>query len=119
MELEFENYWNQHRKQLIDAAPSKLAEERKHSLGLNTAADWLLVAFPVIVMVVLMDYNFVDSPIINFIIVLIIGVVALVLGQMISPYVTGKRRVADIDADIKQYYYTQYQRTGKLEDLGK
>ena len=114
MEQEFENYWNLHRKQLIDAAPSKLTEERKRSLGLNTAADWLLIAFPVIVMVVLMDYDFVNSPIINFIIVLIIGVITLVLGQMISPYVTGKRRITDIDNDIKQYYYNKYKRTGKL-----
>lgn len=114
MDQKFENYWNMHRRQLIDAAPSKLAEERKRSLGLNTAADWLLIAFPVIVMVILMDYNFVNSPIINFVIVLTIGIIALVLGQIISPYVTGKRRVTDIDDDIKQYYYNQYQRTGKL-----
>lgn len=114
MEQEFENYWNLHHKQLIETAPSKLAEERKRSLGVNTAADWLLIAFPVIVMVVLMDYNFVNSPIINFVIVLFIGVITLVLGQMISPYVTGKRRITDIDNDIKQYYYNKYKHTGEL-----
>ena len=79
MEQEFENYWNLHHKQLIETAPSKLAEERKRSLGVNTAADWLLIAFPVIVMVVLMDYNFVNSPIINFVIVLFIGVIKWLL----------------------------------------
>lgn len=114
MEQEFENYRNLHHKQLIETAPSKLAEERKRSLGVNTAADWLLIAFPVIVMVVLMDYNFVNSPIINFVIVLFIGVITLVLGQMISPYVTGKRRITDIDNDIKQYYYNKYKHTGEL-----
>ena len=114
MEQEFKNYWNLHHKQLIETAPSKLAEERKRSLGVNTAADWLLIAFPVIVMVVLMDYNFVNSPIINFVIVLFIGVITLVLGQMISPYVTGKRRITDIDNDIKQYYYNKYKHTGEL-----
>ena len=114
MEQEFENYWNLHHKHLIETAPSKVAEERKRSLGVNTAADWLLIAFPVIVMVVLMDYNFVNSPIINFVIVLFIGVITLVLGQMISPYVTGKRRITDIDNDIKQYYYNKYKHTGEL-----
>lgn len=114
MEQEFENYWNLHHKQLIETAPSKLAEERKRSLGVNTTADWLLIAFPVIVMVVLMDYNFVNSPIINFVIVLFIGVITLVLGQMSSPYVTGKRRITDIDNDIKQYYYNKYKHTGEL-----
>lgn len=61
-----------------------------------------------------MDYNFVNSPIINFVIVLFIGVITLILGQMISPYVTGKRRITDIDNDIKQYYYNKYKHTGEL-----
>lgn len=34
---------------------------------------------------------------------------------MVRPYVTGKRSVAEIDKEIKQYYYEQYRRDGKIE----
>ena len=52
---------------------------------------------------------------VNFLILLVICVVCVVVCQMVRPYVTGKRSVAEIDKEIKQYYYEQYRRDGKIE----
>ena len=92
-----------------------MLEVRSHSLGMNTLGDWLLWIVPVGVVVCLMDYKFVASSLVNFLILLVICVVCVVVCQMVRPYVTGKRSVAEIDKEIKQYYYEQYRRDGKIE----
>ncbi|HAG33411.1 hypothetical protein CIK94_00740 [Prevotella sp. P4-51] len=115
MEKEFEDFWTAHSKQLIARAPKRWQEERTHSLGMNTLGDWLLWIVPVGVVVCLMDYKFVASSLVNFLILLVICVVCVVVCQMVRPYVTGKRSVAEIDKEIKQYYYEQYRRDGKIE----
>ena len=107
MEKEFEDFWTAHSKQLIARAPKRL--------GMNTLGDWLLWIVPVGVVVCLMDYKFVASSLVNFLILLVICVVCVVVCQMVRPYVTGKRSVAEIDKEIKQYYYEQYRRDGKIE----
>ena len=63
----------------------------------------------------LQELHLVASELLNLLLSLVVGVVVLVLCQMAKPYVTGKRSVADIDADIKQHFYEEYRRTGKLE----
>ena len=103
MEKEFEDFWTAHSKQLIARAPKRWQEER---------TLWIV---PVGVVVCLMDYRFVASSLVNFLILLVICVVCVVVCQMVRPYVTGKRSVAEIDKEIKQYYYEQYRRDGKIE----
>lgn len=114
MEKEFEEYWKAHSKQLIAHAPQRLADERAHSLGMNTLGDWLLWIVPIGVTVTLMDYQFVESKLVNFVILLAICIGLVVVCQMVKPYVTGKRDVAEIDRDIRDYYYSEYKRTGRL-----
>lgn len=115
MEKEFEEFWTAHSKQLIDKAPQHFKDERNSNLGMNTLGDWLLWIVPVGVGIWLKDYKFVSSGVINFLILLVICVICVVLCQMIRPYVTGKRSVADIDEEIKQYYYRLYRRNGKID----
>ena len=115
MEQKFEEYWQRHNQQLLTRAPRHLAEERAKSVKMNTAGDWLLLLFPVVVIFWLQELHLVASELLNLLLSLVVGVVMLVLCQMAKPYVTGKRSVADIDADIKQHFYEEYRRTGKLE----
>ena len=115
MEKEFEEFWTAHSKQLIDKAPKHFKDERNSNLGMNTIGDWLVWIVPVAVGIWLKDYKFVSSGVINFLILLGICVVCVVVSQMIRPYVTGKRSVAEIDNEIKQYYYRLYQRNGKID----
>ncbi len=115
MEKEFEDFWAAHSKQLIDRAPEHFREERKRNLSMNTLGDWLLWIVPIVIAISLMDYQFVSSKLVNFLILLVLCVVCVVVCQIIRPYVTGKRSLADIDNDIKQYYYQLYLRNGKID----
>lgn len=117
MEKEFDEFWTAHRQQLIAAAPRRLAEERAHSLGMNTMGDWLLWIVPVGITVTLMDYQLVESRLLNMLVLLVICVACVVLCLIVKPYVTGKRSVVDIDEEIKQYYYDRYKRGEPLESL--
>lgn len=114
MEKEFEEFWQINKKRLIDQAPHDLAEERRNTTRLNTAGDWLLLIFPFAAMVVFLDRQFIQHELLNFIASIAVGVAFMGIGEMIKPYVTGKRRAGDIDADIKTYYYEKYKREGKL-----
>lgn len=116
MEKEFEDYWKARQKHLIQNAPEHLAEERRNSSRMNTAGDWLLLAFPVVAMFIFMNQHFIQSELPNFLCGVVVCVVFAVIGELLKPYVTGKRRVGDIDKDIKQYYYEKYKRDGKLGD---
>lgn len=113
---EFEDYWKIHRSRLVKQAPSWLAEERQRSLGMNTMGDWILLPLPIVAMLWLLGNPIVESEMLNFIIVLAVGVVVTVVCQMLKPYVTGKRSVSDIDNDIKQYFYQRYLEERKAAD---
>jgi|SRR3712207_3353868 len=115
MEKEFDTYWETHKTRLLQHAPVHLKEERENSGKLNTMGDWLLLAFPVVVVVVFWDVVPMGSELLNFVCSIACGALAYVLCELVKPYVTGKRSVGDIDNDIKQHYYKQYQATGKLD----
>ena len=116
MEKEFEDYWKKHRDSLILAAPQALQEEMHGATQLNTAGDWLLYVVPIIVMVAFINAKVIQREILNFLVAVVVGIAATLVSMWLKPYVTGKRRVADIDADIKAYFYQIYQKRG-LEEL--
>lgn len=112
MEKEFEDYWKKYRASLLLAAPKDLQEERNRSEKLNTFGDWLLYLAPIVVMVAFLDQKFVASELLNFLASIGVGMVATLLSMLLKPYVTGKRRVADIENDMKAYFYGIYQTRG-------
>lgn len=118
MEKEFEDYWMKHRGSLLLAAPQTLQEEMRNASKLNTAGDWLLYAVPIIVMVAFINAKIVQGELPNFLIAMALGIAATLLSIWLKPYVTGKRRLSDIDADIKTYFYHIYQKRG-LDALEK
>lgn len=117
MEKEFEDYWKLHSKQLIAKAPPQLAAELKHSQGMNTAGDWLVLLFVIAPGVTFASAGVIPNEILNFVCALGIIVVLNVVGELLKPYVTGKRRAGDIIQDIKNYYYYRYKQEGSLAGL--
>ncbi len=116
MEKEFEDYWKKHRDRLFLAAPKTLQDEMNNSTKLRSAGDWLLYALPIIVMVAFINAKVIESELLNFLAAMVLGILATLLSMWLKPYVTGKRRATDIDADIKTYFYQIYQKQG-LEAL--
>ncbi len=109
---EFEDYWKAHEQSLIEAAPPVLREERKNNGKMNTAGDWLLFIIPLVAGVGFMNAKLIESEMVNLIIGLAIVVACFGIAMAIRPYITGKRSIADIDADIKDYFYTVYNDKG-------
>lgn len=116
MEKEFEDYWKkawkEQQRHLLEKAPASLREERKNYSGFNTAADWILFIVPIVVMIIFGDRNFISNWLLNFVATVAVGVVCFAIANVIKPYVTGKRSIADIDEDIKTYYYNVYKQHG-------
>lgn len=121
MDKEFEDYWKKHRDSLLLAAPKALQDELANATKPHTAGDWLLYAAPIIVMVAFINAKVIKSEILNFLATVVLGILATLLSVWLKPYVTGKRRATDIDADIKAYFYHIYQKRGinTLENMRK
>ena len=121
MEKEFEDYWKKHRDSLFLAAPKTLQDEMNNTTKPRSAGDRLLYALPIIVMVAFTNAKVIDGEFLNFLAAMVLGVLATLLSVWLKPYVTGKRRATDIDADIKGYFYQIYQKRGldALETMRK
>lgn len=115
MEQAFEDYWKQYRASLIKAAPPALGEERRMLKKMNTPGDWILLVVPFAVMVWVPGLGIFNDLALNTVLAIVLGVVAAVLGELVKPYITGKRSYADVDADIKQHFYELYQKKGLAE----
>lgn len=116
---EFETYWKAHEAALIAVAPRVLREERNNSNKMNTAGDWLVYIIPFMVMVGFQNTKLIGNEMLNFIISIVLGVLCFGLATFIKPYVTNKRNLVDIDADIKDYFFCIYQKDGEkgLDEL--
>lgn len=109
---EFEEYWKQHEQQLINVSPKVLQEERKNNGKMNTAGDWLLFVIPLIAGIGFMNTKLIANEMLNLICGMVIVVICFALEMLIRPYVTGKRSVAEIDQDIKDYFFAVYEKDG-------
>ncbi len=109
---DFEAYWEKHKADLIRQAPRALKEERENNGKMNTAGDWLLFALPVIVIIGFANTDFIKNELLRFVVALVIGMACFVVTVYIKPYVSGKRNIVDIDADIKAYFYNVYKEKG-------
>lgn len=118
MEKEFEDYWKLHSKQLEKVAPEQLRNELEDFGKMNTAGDWLLFIVPFIVFILFFDQGFIANQVINFIVGMVLAGLSYVVTVMIKPYVTRKRDINDIQADIKEYFHQLYLQGG-LQALRK
>lgn len=109
---EFEDYWKTHEAALMRVAPKVLREERANNGKMNTAGDWLLFIIPIMAMVGFMNTDFIKGELVRFLVAMLIGIACFVFAVYIKPYVTGKRNIVDIDADIKDYFFAIYQKEG-------
>lgn len=111
---EFEDYWKTHEAALLRVAPKVLRDERANNGKMNTAGDWLLFIIPIMAMVGFMNTDFIQKELLRFLVAMLIGIACFVFSVYIKPYVTGKRNIVDIDADIKDYFFAVYQREGLM-----
>lgn len=109
---EFEEYWKAHEQTLLAAAPAVLREERKNNGKMNTAGDWLLFIIPLVAGIGFMNARLLANEMLNLVVGLAVVVVCFGIAMLIRPYVTGKRSVTDIDADIKAYFFAVYEKGG-------
>ena len=63
-------------------------------------------------MVGFMNTDFIQKELLRFLVAMLIGIACFVFSVYIKPYVTGKRNIVDIDADIKDYFFAIYQKEG-------
>ena len=119
MEQEFEDYWKKHRASLLVVAPKQLKTELKNNTRLNTVGDLVIYVTPFLVFGFLFNSNFFAQGWLNWLVPLLVFLLVYGVMEYIKPFLTGKRRYVDIEADIKQHFYQIYREKGldTLEDI--
>ena len=117
MEKEFEDYWNQHQKNLILNAPEKLRTEYMESTRLDSPIDWLCFIIPIGVGIVIQPFINLRSEILSWAIMLVVVVVLFVLMQMVKPFLSKKKSEAQVLGKIKKYYYDRYKQIGDVKKM--
>lgn len=89
-ETEFNQFWEQHHKQLILNAPKELRDEYVESTQLNSPLDWLCFILPLGIGILVQPYIRLGSEILSWLIMVVIVVVLFALMQMVKPYISKK-----------------------------
>lgn len=115
--LEFEEYWLSHEKELILRAPKKLQDDMLEATKLTTATDWVFFILPICAGVIIQPFIKLKSEILSWLISVVVIVVIFVALQILKPYVSKKKSSGEAMEAIKQFYWERYQKYGidKLE----
>ena len=108
-EKEFEELWSSKPfKDWMAAAPSRFQEQLRRSKGMNTAGDWLALV-PIALVIVYMDRIPVDNELLRF----GIAALAILVWELIKPYVTNKRSESEIRDEVRQHFHQEW-KAGRL-----
>lgn len=105
---DFEAYWEANRRRMLDAD-----EEYKKAVSsykLNSGADWLLFAFPVVVAIVVLDWSPFAGEFLNWVVGALAAVVTFVACVAIKTQMSGTRPLSDIEADVKRRAQEEYEK---------
>ena len=116
--LEFEEYWLSHEKELILRAPKKLQDDMLEATKLTTVTDWAFFIFPICVGVLIQPFIQLKSEILSWLLAVVAVVIIFVALQILKPYVSKKKTAGEAKQAIKQFYWERYKKYGidKLTD---
>lgn len=109
MEDEFEMLWLEKRKQIL--AADEEYKKATESYKMTSGADWLLFGMPVVGAIIVLDGSFFSSEMVNWIVAAIVAIVMFVGAVFIKSLIVGGRPVSEIEADVKQRFREEYERT--------
>lgn len=108
-EQEFEKQWQKHRQQLLqsDAEWQQLQESYK----MNSGADWLLFALPVVAGISSFNYIPLTSEVLKWLVSVVITVVCFAVCVWIKAMISGTRSVEEIENRVREAYRKQCLKT--------
>lgn len=110
--LEFEEYWLSHEKELILRAPKKLQDDMLEATKLTTVTDWAFFIFPICVGVLIQPFIRLKSEILSWLVSVVAIVIIFVALQILKPYVSKKKTSGEAKEAIKQFYWERYKKYG-------
>ncbi len=110
MEDKFEMLWLERRKQIL--AADEEYHKATESYRMTSGADWLLFGMPVVGAIIVLDCSFFNSEFVNWIVAAAVAIVMFIGAVFVKSLITGNRPVSEIEAEIKQRYREEYERSG-------
>ncbi len=112
MEKDFETLWHEQKKEILTSN-----EEYRHimeSYKMNSGADWLLFAFPIVVAIAILEWMPTGRELLNWLIAAVAAIITFALCVWIKTLITGNRSLDEVEKEVKEQCRKHYEETGRL-----
>ena len=111
---DFETLWHEQKKEILMAN-----EEYRRILDsykMNSGADWLLFAFPIVVAIVILEWSPTGRELVNWLIAAVAAIITFALCVWVKTLITGNRSLDEVEKEVKEQCRIRFEKTGKLID---
>ena len=100
MENEFEQYWQAHRRQLLQASEEYRRVENSYKL--ETGADWLLFGIPFFAGIIFMNTCRMGSELIRWVLSALVTITCFIACVWLKGILSGNRPLSEIEKEVKE-----------------
>lgn len=108
----FEVWWQQNRKQILISNEEYC--KIMNSYKMNTGADRLLFAIPVVAAFVVINIGLFRKELLNWVVGAITAIVIFVVSVWIKTLMSGNRSLEVVEKEVKEIMWRKYKDTGSL-----
>ena len=112
-EKEFEQLWLENKTRLLNE--DKEYRDAIATYGMTSGADWLLFGIPVATGIVCVECLPFQSEILKWVVSVVITVVVFAICVWVKSLSNPHRAIEDIEKDVKQRCFENYQKTGRID----
>lgn len=112
MEKDFETLWQEQKKEILMA--NEEYQQIMNSYKLNSGADWLLFAFPIVVAIAILEWMPTSKELLNWLIAAIAAIIIFAICVWVKTLITGNRSLDEVEKEVKENCRKNYEKTGQL-----
>ena len=114
---EFDDWWTANKTWVL--MEDREYREAVETYKMKSGADWLLFGIPLVAGIVSLNYLPIAHEILKFLAAVAITIVVSVVCVYIKSLTNPHRAIADIENDVRQRTFEEYNKTGKFKQKRK
>lgn len=112
MEKDFETLWQEQKKDILMA--NEEYRQIINSYKMNSGADWLLFAFPIVVAIAILEWMPTGKELLNWLIAAVAAIITFAICVWVKTLITGNRTLDEVEKEMKESCRENYEKTGQL-----
>lgn len=109
---DFETLWREQKKEILMA--NEEYRQIMDSYKMNSGADWLLFAFPIVVAIAILEWMPTGKELLNWLIAAVAAIIIFAICVWVKTLITGNRSLDEVEKEVKEQCRKRFEETGKL-----